>query len=61
MSELHPQYVLNKYTCPDCKYSWPDIWECEVNDVCPACGTRHIEPWWSEEIDLNPNSTEHQV
>jgi|TARA_A100001015_G_C14791292_1_gene633178 rubrerythrin len=42
--------LLNLYECPLCNYSWEDEYECAVNDDCPNCGNRHIEPYESEII-----------
>lgn len=44
-----PEYV-NYYKCPNCGEEWEDEWDCEVEDECPNCGTRHITPYKSEEV-----------
>lgn len=45
-----PRKLVNYYTCPQCGYYWEDEWDCEVDDDCPKCGTRHISPVKSEDI-----------
>ena len=32
------------YDCPDCGEHWEDVWSCAVDDDCPTCGLRHIQP-----------------
>lgn len=39
----------NFYRCPQCKNEWDDEWSSIVNDDCPICGCRHVEPHMSEE------------
>lgn len=41
---------LNHYQHDDCNVEWTDVWSCQVNDTCPACGTKEIEPYLSQEI-----------
>lgn len=44
----------NHYHHLDCPkqpgVEWIDTWDCACNDQCPACGTKDIEPYNSEEI-----------
>ena len=42
---------LNRYECPRCDCAWSDAWACQVDDDCPACGTRHVSPKDSFEFD----------
>lgn len=55
---------INYYRCPSCGHQWYDVWSCQVNDDCPECGARHIEPHRSEDhteeqqpmtINITPN------
>jgi hypothetical protein len=42
-----PKYLdqwLNYYECPDCDHHWYDVWDCQVDDVCPQCRKKHISP-----------------
>jgi len=41
---------LNYYTCPQCNHHWADVYDCTVEDDCPSCGERHIEPYKSTDI-----------
>lgn len=45
---------LNHYHHLDCPkqpgVEWDDVWDCACNDQCPACGTKDIEPYESEEV-----------
>jgi predicted nucleic acid-binding Zn-ribbon protein len=34
----------NHYACPRCGHEWTDVWECQCDDDCPACGCRHVSP-----------------
>ena len=42
---------LNYYECPRCDCAWSDVWSCQVDDDCPACGRRHISPEGNFEFD----------
>lgn len=35
--------LLIKYACEKCTHEWYDLWDCEVNNDCPACGCRDVE------------------
>jgi DNA-directed RNA polymerase subunit RPC12/RpoP len=48
-SEPEPTMTLF-YRCPSCSEEWQDEWDCEVDDECPACGLRHIEPYDAEDL-----------
>ncbi|GAN97733.1 hypothetical protein Geu3261_0240_008 [Komagataeibacter europaeus NBRC 3261] len=37
----------NFYRCSDCHEEWVEPWECEIDEDCPHCGTRHITPYKS--------------
>lgn len=41
----------NFYQCPDCGEEWEDVWSSQVNDDCPCCGLREVEPYTSEEVE----------
>lgn len=43
-----PHGIINHYACPNCAHAWMDEWNCEVEEDCNACGTRHISPTHSE-------------
>jgi len=45
-----PNMFLNHYTCYRCCEHWTDVWECQVDDDCPHCGTRHCSPVESEAL-----------
>jgi hypothetical protein len=45
----NPTGWLNHYKCPECEHEWSGEWDCQVDDDCPNCGTRHISPTRSEE------------
>ena len=47
--EQQAQRFLNHYKCPNCSSEWSDEWECQVDDECGECGTRHISPYASED------------
>ena len=32
------------YECPDCNEVWSQRWECTVDDTCPNCGKKNIQP-----------------
>jgi hypothetical protein len=40
---------LNYYV--HCRTEWTDEWDCMCNDECPACQTKDIEPYQSQEIN----------
>lgn len=40
---------LNHYKCPNCSSEWSVKWECQVDDECGECGTRHVSPYASED------------
>jgi predicted nucleic acid-binding Zn-ribbon protein len=42
---------LNRYVCYECGHTWHDVWDCGVEDDCPRCGARHVEPMESNELD----------
>jgi hypothetical protein len=42
---------LNRYECPRCDCAWSDALACQVDDDCPACGTRHVSPEECFEFD----------
>lgn len=44
-------WFRNFYECPDCEYRWTDEWTATCDDDCPACGSRHITPFVSEDIE----------
>lgn len=39
----------NHYRCPCCRHEWEDGWDCMVNDECPTCAAREIEPYYSDD------------
>ena len=39
----------NFYQCARCGHEWEDVWECQCDDDCPACGARHMSPYKSED------------
>jgi Arc/MetJ-type ribon-helix-helix transcriptional regulator len=40
----------NFYRCVRCDNAWDDVWSCQCDDDCPACGARHISPYQSEDM-----------
>jgi hypothetical protein len=36
-----------------CNTEWDDTWDSMCNDECPVCGEKDIEPYKSEEINVN--------
>lgn len=48
-----PVMFTNHYVCPSCAYVWQDEWSSTVDDDCPACGERHIEPDESHQFVLD--------
>ena len=40
----------NYYRCPSCTHEWSDQWSAQCDDDCPACGKRHISPYFSEDV-----------
>jgi predicted nucleic acid-binding Zn-ribbon protein len=40
----------NHYACPECSYTWTDVWDCGVDDTCPKCGHRHVSPYQSNAL-----------
>jgi hypothetical protein len=52
---LQPQepaayYHRNWYECKDCGCNWYNVWDCEVDDDCPGCGSKHCTPYKTEAI-----------
>ena len=43
---------VNHYCCPDCDRAWSDTWSAQCDDDCPECGSRHIEPFHSDDFGL---------
>lgn len=41
----------NFYRCEKCGHEWNDLWECQADDDCPACGARHMSPFKSEDAE----------
>ncbi len=39
---------LNRYTCPRCLSDWSDFGDATLEDNCPNCGCKNVEPWSSE-------------
>jgi hypothetical protein len=39
--EADEGYVRSFYRCGNCNLAWNDVWSCEVDDDCPACGSKH--------------------
>jgi hypothetical protein len=35
------EYVRSFYQCGKCRWQWAEVWTGEVDDDCPACGSRH--------------------
>ena len=48
MRDYNHNTVENYYKCHRCGYEWEDTWDCEVEDECPNCDTRHITPYKPE-------------
>ena len=48
-TEAEVEFV-NYYRCPKCDNAWEDVWTSTCDDDCPACHTRHISPYKSEEV-----------
>ncbi len=47
-AENHHLYT-NFYRCYECGHEWEDVYECQPDDDCPQCGTRHVTPYKSED------------
>jgi predicted nucleic acid-binding Zn-ribbon protein len=41
----------NHYQCLRCGHEWEDVWDCQCDDDCPACGARHISPCCSDDAE----------
>lgn len=37
-------WLFMQYVCPACSHGWQDEWECAVDDICPECGLRAVQP-----------------
>ncbi len=47
------QEYLIKYTCPDCKTTWHDVYSCACDATCPKCGLKNITALtWTNINDL---------
>ena len=47
-------WFINYYRCPQCGETWCDEWSATCDDDCPACGTRHISPYKSDDAEPEP-------
>jgi hypothetical protein len=50
-SEAKMPRFRNHYRCPECDGTWTDEWTAMCDDDCPHCGTRHISPYKSEDVE----------
>ena len=41
---------LNHYRCPSCGEEWQDTYSCHVNESCPVCDLKEIQPYRTEVI-----------
>jgi DNA-directed RNA polymerase subunit RPC12/RpoP len=41
----------NFYRCARCDQTWTDVWSATCDDDCPHCGSRHMSPYKSEDVD----------
>ena len=45
--------TLNYYECPVCNYTWTELYDEEVPDMCPCCDKEDVEPTKTFENVLN--------
>jgi hypothetical protein len=43
-------WFRNHYRCEDCECEWSGEWSCTCDDDCPDCGSRHMEPYESDDL-----------
>lgn len=52
------QWFINLFRCPSCDAEWHDEWSCIVNNDCPECEARDIEPYDSKQVGDDPDDEE---
>ena len=53
----------NYYECPVCMYTWTELYEEDVPDMCPCCDKENVEPFksyknvleWTDHYTAIPN------
>ena len=53
----------NHYECPVCNYTWTELYDEEVPDMCPCCDKEDVEPTetfnnvlnWTDHYTTTPN------
>lgn len=50
----HVVRLALSYRCPRCGHGWDDVYECEVDATCPACGLRDVTPAESHPDVISP-------
>jgi hypothetical protein len=43
----------NSYSCEKCGHEWTDEYPGSPDDDCDRCGSRHYQPWRTEELDAH--------
>ena len=49
-------FFRNHYRCARCGYEWDYVWTTQCDDDCPNCGSRHMSPHQS--VDVEPPENE---